>query len=226
LLTEAMFARGVALQLMPGERAMAVPVDEVVGAGNRIVPGDHVDVFFTLKEGQDISKTQSRLLASRLRVLSYGAATVASDPSATADGNGGNGANTAAPAQRTVARTAVLAVPVEQVNRVVLATQSGKLLLALRNPSDETLPDLALFPEPGPALAGKAGLSREQQDLLSHPDNRAFAGIELTGLAGETGAPQRQASARTTKAPARSRQGSAPYTVEVIRGTQREAVAY
>ncbi|KAG0922763.1 hypothetical protein G6F32_014530 [Rhizopus arrhizus] len=37
-------AQGFSLQLRTGERALAVPVDELVGAGNRILPGDFVDV--------------------------------------------------------------------------------------------------------------------------------------------------------------------------------------
>jgi pilus assembly protein CpaB len=52
-------------------------VDELVGAGNRILPGDFVDVFLNLRNAQpSISSpaeaAQTRLLLSRLRVLSYG----------------------------------------------------------------------------------------------------------------------------------------------------------
>jgi pilus assembly protein CpaB len=45
-------AQGFSLQLRPGERALAVPVDELVGAGNRILPGDFVDVFLNLRNAQ------------------------------------------------------------------------------------------------------------------------------------------------------------------------------
>ncbi|WP_258223373.1 Flp pilus assembly protein CpaB, partial [Stenotrophomonas sp. HMWF023] len=128
-----LLAQGFSLQLRPGERALAVPVDELVAAGNRILPGDFVDVFLNLRSAatsyngqQDIAQT--RLLLSRLRVLSYGQQDIAVAPS-TAQGeapatasndsraaditNGsssthsnGNGSDATQPA-----RTAVLAVP-------------------------------------------------------------------------------------------------------------------
>lgn len=80
-----LLAQGFSLQLRPGERALAVPVDELVAAGNRILPGDFVDVFLNLRSAatsyngqQDIAQT--RLLLSRLRVLSYGQQDIAVAP--------------------------------------------------------------------------------------------------------------------------------------------------
>mgnify|MGYP000538339068 CR=1 FL=1 len=75
---------GLALALAPGERAIAVAVDEVIGAGNRIEPGDYVDVFFTLRQGPEINRGQARLLASRQRVLAYGSTQSANQTSITA----------------------------------------------------------------------------------------------------------------------------------------------
>ncbi|MFJ2989713.1 Flp pilus assembly protein CpaB [Collimonas sp. NPDC087041] len=232
-ITESGLASGLAIKLADGERAIAIPVDEIVGAGNRIQPGDFVDVFFTLKQGQDVDRTQSRLLMSRLRVLSYGAAVIGS---ATAGGSAG-----AIPATQTqqsstqqmqsqqqtqqgqqVPRNAVLATPVAEVNRLLLATQNGKLTLALRNPTDETVPDMALFPQPASALSGKKDLTRNEIEALKIPDNQAFAGIELTGLAGESKSPVRKPGNPTPQAKA----PHAGATVEVIRGTQRESVPF
>lgn len=227
-ITESGLASGLAVKLADGERAVAIPVDEIVGAGNRVQAGDYVDVFFTLKQGQDSEKTQARLLMSRLHVLSYGAAVIG-----TAGGSGGatppqQASQTSQPAQaqaQPVARTAVLATPVADVNRLLLATQNGKLMLALRNPSDEAIPDLALFPSPATVLAGKRELTRDQQEALKLPDNQAFAGMEMNGLAGDS------RSSASYKAAAAPRPGAArganiPGTVEVIRGTQRESVAF
>ena len=57
---------GLALKVPEGERAVAVKVDESVGAGNRIRPGDFVDVFFVLRrDGNEIDQSQARLLLSR-----------------------------------------------------------------------------------------------------------------------------------------------------------------
>jgi len=229
-ITESGLASGLAVKLADGERAVAIPVDEIVGAGNRVQAGDYVDVFFTLKQGPDSEKTQSRLLMSRLHVLSYGAAVIGTVP---AGGSAG-----AAPPQQTsqasqptqaqaqpIARTAVLATPVADVNRLLLATQNGKLMLALRNPSDEAIPDLTLFPPPATVLAGKRELTRDQQDALKLPDNQAFAGMEMNGLAGDS---RTSASYKAGAAPrtAAARGANTPGTVEVIRGTQRESVAF
>lgn len=219
--TEGSLVKGLTLQLKDGERAVAVPVDEVVGSGNRVTPGDFVDVFFLLKQGQDINKTQARLLLSRLRVLTYGVDSVegpvAAEPTL----------RSAPPA---VARTAVLAVATADVNRLLLATQNGRLQLALRNPSDTTAPDLALFPEPPTVLIGKPTLTPVQREALKEPDNQAYAGSELTGLAGSSRAaappsrPVAQARAPVTRpaAPAVVQQN----TVEVVRGTKRETVGF
>jgi pilus assembly protein CpaB len=59
---------GLALKVAEGERAVAVKVDESIGAGNRIRPGDFVDVFFVLRrDGNEIDQSQARLLLSRKR---------------------------------------------------------------------------------------------------------------------------------------------------------------
>lgn len=231
-ITESGLASGLAMKLADGERAVAIPVDEIVGAGNRVQAGDYVDVFFTLKQGQEVEKTQSRLLMSRLQVLSYGAAVIGT---ATSGGSAG-----AAPSQQTsqplqqapssqqaqqIARTAVLATPVADVNRLLLATQNGKLMLALRNPGDEAVPDVGLFPQPAPVITGKKDLTRDQLAALKQPDNQAFAGMEMNGLAGDARTP---AGRKPNVAPgtAFARTPSPSGTVEVIRGTQRESVAF
>ncbi|GAC1317554.1 MAG: Flp pilus assembly protein CpaB [Collimonas sp.] len=242
-ITESGLASGLAMKLADGERAVAIPVDELVGAGNRIPAGDYVDVFFTLKQGQEIEKSQSRLLMSRLQVLSYGAAMIGT---ATHGGSAGTIPNqqtaqsspqAQSPQQaQQVARTAVLATPVADVNRLLLATQNGKLMLALRNPGDPATPDPALFPVPTAVLIGKKDLTRDQQQAMKEPDNQAFAGIEMGALAGDV----KSASSRkpygngannangvaVQSGAAQIRGVNKSGTVEVIRGTQRESVAF
>jgi pilus assembly protein CpaB len=237
-ITESGLASGLSVKLAEGERAVAIPVDEIVGAGNRVQAGDYVDVFFTLKQSQDITTTQSRLLLSRMHVLSYGTAVIG-----TATGGGSTGAvpvqqssqavqSAQAPSQgQQQARTAVLATPVADVNRLLLATQNGKLTLALRNPSDETISDVALFPQIPAVLAGKKDLTRDQQEALKQPDNLAFAGIEMDGLSSDSKSSAHKpggrnlAAAKTAGPPSGHVAGNAG-TVEVIRGTQRESVAF
>lgn len=220
LLTEGNLVQGIALQLSDGERALALPVDEVIGVGHKLDPGDFVDVFVTLKSSTSIEKGHARLIASRLRVLAYGTEVIG-----TVDANSNTALRrpqTSSPAQ---IRTAVLATPVEEVNSLLLAVQNGKLTLALRHPGDTGIANNSLFPEAGIALLPRSGLSAEERQHLLAPDNRAFAGVEATSWAGDKqkkiAAPR---PAATSNAP--SAYNNSPRTLEVIKGAQREQVRY
>jgi len=198
----AQIAQGFSLRLNPGERALAVPVDELVAAGNRIQPGDFVDVFLNLRASgglRDEGDAQTRLLLSRLRVLSYGAHDIQSVAVEPADGSeppsadsraqditGGNPSSSSSRSDGTTApaRSAVLAVPVAEANRLLLGAQQGKLFLALRNPADIGLPDQALFPTPNRVLSPRRELSAEERLALQRPENDAYAGIDSDALAG------------------------------------------
>ncbi|MBW8720269.1 MAG: Flp pilus assembly protein CpaB, partial [Variovorax paradoxus] len=170
-LLQSQLVSGLALRVAEGERAIAIKADETMGVGNKVQPGDFVDVFLMLKsDSKDIDRSQARLLLSRKRVLAYGSASV-DGLSSKMDKNGAaqQQAQRAEPA-----RTAVLAVPVDEINRLTLAENSGRLLLALRNPTDMSEPDPKLFAElptalqPPPLKAGEPrrppleGLDRAQ----------------------------------------------------------------
>lgn len=150
-LTEGNF--GIAALLNPGERAVAVRVDEVIGVGYRINPGDRVDVFLTLKSDQrEVDDSLGRLLLADLRVLAVGnrpdpeeqkkAEADAATPTAA-----GQAAQSAGQRTRSVSeqppKTTVLAVPATEVDTLALAADSGRLFLALRSPR-EGLPDAGL----------------------------------------------------------------------------------
>lgn len=232
VLNSALMARGYALRLNPGERALAVPVDELVAAGNRILPGDYVDVFLNLRAPQGMGtegQAQARLLLSRMRVLSYGAADTAPGQAAPTDTAGeastdaraqdiqGSASSTSSTSTSAPVRSAVLAVPVAEANRLLLGAQQGRLFLALRNPADVGQPDQELFAQPGGVLDARRELSPEQRLALQSPENGAYAGIDSDALAG-----------RSTRSPARSPapvRASAPRQaprldrgVEIIRG--------
>ncbi|MDR3396034.1 MAG: Flp pilus assembly protein CpaB [Pandoraea sp.] len=237
--TQNTLARGLALQLAPGERAVAIPVTETVGVSNRIRPGDYVDVFFTMKTTQPagaagglVDDTQSRLLASRVRVLSYGSASlddVTPPPASPGVASTVQAATTTPPPPQPApvvsnqppmpATAAVVAVPVADVNRVVLGTQQGKITLALRNPGDDAKPDTSLFPSPPPVLASKSNLKGDDKAALDTPENQAYAGIATTGLAGE---PVRR-PAVATRTPGGGGGGG---TIEVVRGAERTTASY
>ncbi len=199
---------GLALQVAPGQRAVAITVDEVVGVGNRVMPGDYVDVFLVLrKDGQEIDDSKARLLLPHLRVLAFGPLAINAGPQTQPE----SGANTVT---RRVdqAKTAVLAVPVESVSQLAIAHQSGRLLLALRNPSDDAEPTV----RPQDALA-LAMVSR-------NPLDAAQAGASLVSV---TGAPRRPialsfAPPAVATAHLAVRSAATATGVEIIRAGKRE----
>ncbi|WP_449466365.1 Flp pilus assembly protein CpaB [Stenotrophomonas humi] len=237
--------QGIAAGIKPGERAMAIPVDELAGVSNRIAPGDFVDVFMSLQApseaGAQRNNPQARLLLSRLRVLGYGAEDVGRQQAA-AQAEGTTAASQPAPGSRaetiasrsnssgtsggnngnnTPARSAILAVPVQDAGRLLLAAHSGKLFLALRNPGDTALADASLFVTPPPVLPLRRDLDSTGAEAATRAENQAYAGISLAALAGESdgarstpAAPARTAPARPRTPRATSRQG-----IEIIRGT-------
>lgn len=198
-LVENQLASGLAQRLDDGERAVAVRADEVMGVGNRVQPGDYVDVFVVLKsDGRDIASNQARLLLSRKRVLAFGAASVESMPQ--------NGQ----PSQSRIeaARTAVLAIPVAEIARLALGENGGHLLLALRNPADMAQADPALFTGlTATHLAAEGANGGKPAALLAAVEKRPDA---------------RPTSARRSAAnlPARANE------VEFIRGDRRETLNY
>ena len=217
LVTEEQLIKGLALKLAEGERAVAISVDEVVGVGNRIAAGDYVDVFFTLKKGNDVDIGQSRLLASRRRVLTYGAATMGeaqASPNALANNQ---------TAQQAQARTAVLATPIEQVNQLLLAAQNGRLTLVLRHPDDAGVADMSLFPEPKSVLRERSGLSQADKEELKTGDNQAYAGVDLSSWAGSGSTTRPYTAVSSSAGKTQSRSSN---TLEVIKGTQRENVSF
>jgi len=231
-LLEGQLSSGLAMRVEEGERAVAIKADELMGVGNKVQPGDFVDVFVMLKsDGKDVDRSQARLLLPRKRVLAFGNASVDSLSSKATDGNG----NPAAQQQQRndAARTAVLAVPVEEINRLTLGESTGRLLLALRNPLDTTMPDptlLASLPAALPPPSPKRG--EPPRPPLEGLDS-AQAGITTADLVTGGGAAGRRMAvdARANTAPASTARstsnGARPgLEVEMIRGDKSETLRY
>lgn len=210
--------RGLAHHLAPDERALTIPIDDIVGAGRHILPGDHVDVFITLNRSNEISHTQSRLLMPRLRVLAYGQQTLETPEPAPASSTAMTSRGAAQPA---AIRSAILAVPVSQVNELLLATRNGKLQLVLRAPDDIALPDTELFAPRNPVLGGRSDLTAQERTALDSPNNQAYAGESLPQLAGNSQPVQRQQERTRPASPS-----AASRSLEIIRAGQRETVHY
>jgi pilus assembly protein CpaB len=223
-LLQGQLVSGLALRVAEGERAVAIKADETMGVGNKVQPGDFVDVFLMLKsDGKDIDRSQARLLLSRKRVLAYGTASVDGLPSKM-DKNGG-----AQQAQRAeAARTAVLAVPVEDINRLTLAENSGRLLLALRNPTDMSEPDPKLFAELPTALQPPPLKAGEPRRPPLEGLDRAQAGVTTADFVtgGKPGA-LRVPAVSSARAPAiTASESRGGLKVEVIRGDRSETINY
>lgn len=243
---------GLAGRLEPGERAVAIKVDELAGVGGRVRPGDWVDVFMLLRRNTqdgEIGRTQARLLLSKVRVLAYGRADVtqtdAGDVAARTDAASGGAApaqpqaGNASTAQNAAndplnAHTAVVAVPVDRIDALALADNAGRLFFALRNPGDTKVADDATFGPNGTVLVPVNGTAALQADPLS----RAAAGLSLDQLVRDKAtarspdsvplpvfaqAPVPQMIPVATHAVSARSSGQG---VEVIRGTSRESVGW
>ncbi|CAE6716436.1 hypothetical protein R69658_01146 [Paraburkholderia aspalathi] len=211
---ETQLSSGLAERVEPGERALAVRVEESNAVGNRLRPGNFVDVFFTLKRDSnavgsgEIDRSQARLLMSKVRVLAFGNATTAADTGG--DPNG-------------MVRTAVLAVPVADVDRLTLAEASGRLVFALRNPRDTDVADTTAFPATPGVLKTTAHVTGS--DAL-HDSTRAAAGVALDELSGSTGSVRASVAPGVQHPAARvTRVVAGGSGVEVIRGGRAETAA-
>jgi pilus assembly protein CpaB len=160
-------------------------------------------------------------------VLAFGNASVDGLPSKSPD------KAAAQQAQRNEqARTAVLAVPVDDVNRLTIGDASGRLMLALRNPTDMAQPDPKLFAELPTALQPpQSTKTGEPRRAPLEGLDRAQAGLTaadlVTGGKGPTVRPpvvETRAVAGGTRAAGTGQR--AGLQVEVIRGERSETVNY
>lgn len=99
-----------------GHRAVAIRVNDVVGVGGFVLPGDYVDVVLTRQDGQGYNNQSMRsdLLIANVRVLAI-------DQTASENRN-----------DPQVVRAVTIEVTPEDGQKVALASQIGTLSLALR----------------------------------------------------------------------------------------------
>lgn len=124
--TRRYFAEGnvLAKSIPPGFKAVSVEVSDVIGVGGFVRPGDTVDVLLYLRDTDDISATQARILLKDTRVLAYHELLV-DRPEGLREGEN----NEARSSRRQ--RTAVLAVADADTTRLMLGASMGELRLAL-----------------------------------------------------------------------------------------------
>lgn len=140
-LSDDSFEAGGALARMirSNERALAVAVDEVIGAAGQLTPGDYVDVLLFLRQDSSNPQQSAQIVVPAMRVLGVG-----EQYGLTNDGQPATPALSAddklkQDQRRIAARTVVLAVPEQLLSRLMLATQVGTLRLAVRSSEEQRL---------------------------------------------------------------------------------------
>ncbi|WP_346397723.1 Flp pilus assembly protein CpaB [Pseudomonas syringae] len=196
-LTESNFEAGgtLARMIRPHERALALQVDEVTGASGQLSPGDYVDVLLYLPEDVSNPNRSSQVVVPALRILGVGAL-LGPDRNGKPVQDLNADERLKQEQQRINARTVTVAVPQALVARLMLASQTGVLRLAVRSADEGNLQDYWANEAGGPDAAER--LDSANRQLVS------FRQLSL----GPASAPTLGATPRTSRA------------VEVIRGNQ------
>ena len=149
---------GLPATIEMGKRAVTVQINDASGVAGLIPPRAHVDVLFT-RPGSASEAVTSTILEDVV-VLAIGRVTEVSNTPPPAPGSAA--AQTAA--ARPSAQSATLLVTPEQVRRIELAKNLGKISLSLRNPLDSaptpedqatatTPEEIGIIPPPPPVRA-------------------------------------------------------------------------
>lgn len=143
------------------ERALAISVDDVIGVGGFVRPGDSVDVLLYVDDGRGAENPRTTVVVPAARVLAYGEAL---------DVDPGN-------AEPLDGRTAVLAVPDERAGHLLLASEVGSLRLAVRGDSGEgremaSADDMAWLGD----IVAPAPENQEESDPAQPPAVEVFRG--------------------------------------------------
>lgn len=109
---------GLELKIPPGQRAMAVRINDVAGISGLLQPNNRVDVLVTIKE-ENSEKQVAKLFMSNMLVLSVGTE-VQRD----------------AAGKPNTATTVTLAVTPEEAERLAIAMNTGSIQLVLRGFGD------------------------------------------------------------------------------------------
>jgi pilus assembly protein CpaB len=114
-------AGGLSAVVPPGFRAMTVKVNEVIGVGGFVQPGDRVDVLVTLSGGRFNRDPISTTVLQDINVLTVG-------EKIQRDGK--------MRGRTHKVKVVTLQLEPEQAERLALASNEGRVVLALRNQSD------------------------------------------------------------------------------------------
>ncbi|QBF24999.1 Flp pilus assembly protein CpaB [Pseudomonas tructae] len=127
----------LARMIHPHERAVAVAVDEVIGAAGQLSPGDYVDVLLFLRETISNPQASAQVVLPALRLLSVGEQLGLSNDGQPVQAPVDEKNRSPQPAN--TLRTVVLAVPEALASRLLLAAGAGSLRLAVRSAEEQRL---------------------------------------------------------------------------------------
>lgn len=195
----------IARLLKPGERAVAIAIDEVVGGGGFVQPGDIVDVLL-FAQGDNRPSASAQIVMRALRVVGFGIQLIGPEGGPqTAEAKDGKRA------ERQRARTAVLAVEEKDVTRLMLASSIGTLRLAIR-PASEAIADAELAEEMSELTAAQQAAAAKKKDAEESRLLRASAIVPSTIA-------ERQSAVAGGGARAPARPAQPPVTI--FRGLER-----
>ncbi|WP_417765453.1 Flp pilus assembly protein CpaB [Spongiibacter tropicus] len=121
----------LAAQIRPGYRAIAVKVDEVIGTGGFLKPGDHVDIIFNSRASKETNdKSMARRILRNIRLIAYG--TEIEGERMTPEGE----AKPSSKDSGKRSRSAVLEIAIDDINLLVLAEHNGNLRLSAIGEAD------------------------------------------------------------------------------------------
>lgn len=123
---------GLVATISPGNRAMAIRVDEVVGVGGFVLPNTYVDIISVT--GQNMQEKKVKTLLTKIKVLAIAQETFTEE------------------GKPKLVKTVTLQLLPKQAEQLALKTHEGSIHLVLRNPTD---PDEPEPPEP-PKVVRKA----------------------------------------------------------------------
>ena len=129
--TKAGVGSTLAALIKPDMRAVTVRVDDVVGVAGFLLPGNRVDVVAARKVN-DRATTETVLM--NINVLAV-------DQTTSNDKN-----------EPVVVRAVTLEMTPQEAEVLVKAREEGRIQLTLRNPADETRPQLVAAPAPAPVV--------------------------------------------------------------------------
>jgi pilus assembly protein CpaB len=141
---------GFSYLLKPGQRAITIALDPISSVAGFVKPGDHVDILCTFngKPGRTLTRTVLEnvyLLATGSQVLP--SSTPQPQSTTTIGGNNNNSNATNPDGEGSGAKpvdipNATVLVSPTDAEKLILAVQKGKLQLALRSPTDQTMDEI------------------------------------------------------------------------------------